>query len=150
MDFADKALRRLGDEHGHGVGNVVGLEHANVMIASACMHCVDPLCLIGCPTAAIHRTTEGGLVVIDDAACIGCSICANSCPYDNIRMVEIRDGKGGLVVDDTTHAPILKATKCDLCIGQPGGPACKRACPHDALIRIDACDREGLAEWINR
>ncbi len=127
-----------------------GQEHANVMIASACMHCVDPLCLIGCPTAAIHRTTEGGLVVIDDAACIGCSICANSCPYDNIRMVEIRNGKGELVVDDATHAPILKATKCDLCIGQSGGPACQRACPHDALVRIDACDREGLAKWINR
>jgi len=127
-----------------------GQEHANVMVASACMHCVDPLCLIGCPTGAIHRTAEGGLVVIDDATCIGCSICATSCPYDNIRMVEIRNGKGELVVDDTTHAPILKATKCDLCIGQPGGPACQRACPHDALIRIDACDRKMLSKWINR
>jgi Fe-S-cluster-containing hydrogenase component 2 len=33
--------------------------------------------------------------------------------------------------------PILKATKCDLCIGQLAGPACVRACAHDAVARVD-------------
>ncbi|NJM91904.1 MAG: hypothetical protein HC861_03930 [Rhodospirillaceae bacterium] len=36
-----------------------GPEHDNLMVANACMHCVDPVCLIGCPTGAIHRTQDG-------------------------------------------------------------------------------------------
>jgi len=49
-----------------------GPEHDNLMVANACMHCVDPVCLIGCPTGAIHRTQDG-LVTIDDVTCIGCA-----------------------------------------------------------------------------
>lgn len=128
----------------HGPG------HANLMVASACMHCVDAVCLIGCPTGAIHRAADDGTVFINDDTCIGCAICADSCPYDNIRMVEIRDGAGAIIVDEATQAPIVKATKCDLCQDISGGPACQRACPHDALVRIDARDRDFLSEWINR
>ncbi|MGI9499037.1 MAG: 4Fe-4S dicluster domain-containing protein, partial [Geminicoccaceae bacterium] len=126
-----------------------GPEQDNLMVANACMHCVDPVCLIGCPTGAIHRT-QGGLVTIDDITCIGCATCADSCPYDNIRMVEIRDQNGDFIVDQDTQAPIVKATKCDLCLEQPGGPACQRACPHDALTRIDLRDRERLVDWLAR
>ena len=114
-----------------------GDSQGNAMVAHACMHCVDPVCMIGCPTGAIHRTPGSGAVVINDGACIGCGTCANSCPYDNIRLVEIRDTAGRQVLDPSTQSPILKATKCDLCYDQLGGPACVRACPHDALQRID-------------
>ena len=124
-----------------------GPEHENIMIANACLHCVDAVCLIGCPTGAIQRDQAEGNVVIDDTTCIGCATCANSCPYNNIRMVEIRDGKGSLIVDQASGAPIQKATKCDLCINQPGGPACQRACPHDALVRLDLRDRDSLWKW---
>lgn len=126
-----------------------GATHGHLQVTNACMHCADPVCLIGCPTGAIHRH-ETGPVVIDDATCIGCGTCANSCPYDNISMVEIRDSEGGFVVDEATGAPIVKATKCDLCYDQLGGPACQRACPHDALIRIDMRDRARLADWVYR
>jgi len=107
------------------------------MVANACMHCVDPVCMIGCPTGAIHRIAEGGSVVINDNTCIGCGVCANSCPYDNIRMVKIRDLSGNPVLDPKTQNSIMKATKCDFCTDQLGGPACQRACPHDALRRTD-------------
>jgi len=107
------------------------------MVANACMHCSDPVCMIGCPTGAIHRTQAGGSVVINDDSCIGCGTCANSCPYNNIRLVEIRDLSGAPVQDEATGQPIRKATKCDLCAGIPGGPACERACPHGALQRVD-------------
>ena len=107
------------------------------MVANACMHCADPVCMIGCPTGAIHRTQIGGMVVINDDTCVGCSTCATSCPYNNIRMVEIRDLKGDVPVDPENGQPILKATKCDLCYTNPGGPACVRACPHDALKRVN-------------
>lgn len=127
-----------------------GHVEANLMVANACMHCVDPVCLIGCPTGAISRLEETRTVAINDAACIGCQTCANSCPYSNIRMVEIRDTDGRPVLDEATNQPIIKATKCDLCFDTPGGPACQRACPHDALIRMDMQDSVSLLEWIDR
>ena len=127
-----------------------GRELNGIMVANACMHCVDPVCMIGCPTGAIHRESIEGQVVINDLTCIGCATCANSCPYDNIQMVEIRDRDGTFIVDETTQTPILKASKCDLCVDQLGGPACVRACPHDALIRADMSEIDKLSKWMNR
>lgn len=128
-----------------------GPTFGNLMVANACMHCADPVCMIGCPTGAIHRDLAGGEVVINNDTCIGCGTCANSCPYNNIRMVEIRDGRGRFVLDAKTKAPIQKATKCDFCIEQVGGPACQRACPHDALVRIDLSQGlEALTKWAGR
>ena len=114
-----------------------GPRHDNWMIASACMHCADPVCMIGCPTGAIGRDETSGSVAINDVTCIGCGVCANSCPYENIQMVEIRDRTGTPMVDQQTQKPLQKATKCDFCVDQAGGPACQRACPHDALYRVD-------------
>jgi Fe-S-cluster-containing dehydrogenase component/CRP-like cAMP-binding protein len=134
----DDCVRACASTHG---GNPRFLRHGSIadhwMVANACMHCADPVCLIGCPTGAIHRTIEGGMVVINDDTCIGCGTCAASCPYDNIRLVDIRNKAGDLVQDTATHLPIQKATKCDLCVGNMGGPACVRACPHDALRRVE-------------
>ncbi len=92
--------------------------------------------MIGCPTGAIHREPSGQIAINDDT-CIGCSTCANSCPYDNIRMISARDEMGEFMTDEMSQKPVIKATKCDLCVDQIGGPACVRACPHDALTRID-------------
>ncbi|MEO7743170.1 MAG: cyclic nucleotide-binding domain-containing protein [Usitatibacter sp.] len=127
-----------------------GVRFGPIMIANACLHCADPVCMIGCPTGAIHRSDRGGQVVVNDDTCIGCATCANSCPYDNIRMVEVRGADGRFIYDETTRQPIRKATKCDLCLDQPGGPACQRACPHDALARIDLRDPQQIAEWVQR
>jgi Fe-S-cluster-containing dehydrogenase component/CRP-like cAMP-binding protein len=127
-----------------------GRQLNGIMVANACMHCVDPVCMIGCPTGAIHRESLEGQVVINDLTCIGCATCANSCPYDNIQMVQIRNQEGKFIVDEQTQTPILKATKCDLCVDQLGGPACVRACPHDALIRADMREVGQLSRWLNR
>ncbi|MEM7358524.1 MAG: 4Fe-4S dicluster domain-containing protein [Pseudomonadota bacterium] len=125
-----------------------GPKFGQYMVANACMHCEDPVCMIGCPTGAIHRSANG-IVQINDQTCVGCSSCANNCPYENIRMVPVRDQQNQLYVDDKAQ-PILKATKCDLCIGSSAQPACERACPQDALTRIDLKDLVSLAEWVGR
>jgi Fe-S-cluster-containing dehydrogenase component/CRP-like cAMP-binding protein len=127
-----------------------GPKHENVIVANACMHCVDPVCMIGCPTGAIARDSDIGTVRINDRTCIGCATCANSCPYEAIRMVEIREPGGAFLVDEATQQPILKATKCDLCAGQLTGPACQNACPHDALVRIDMADLSTLNRWLGK
>lgn len=127
-----------------------GPKHDHIMVANACMHCVDPVCMIGCPTGAIGRDAETGTVRINDTTCIGCSTCANSCPYSAIRMVEIREPGGAFYVDEATKLPILKATKCDFCTGQMTGPACQNACPHDALVRVDMGDLAAVERWLGR
>ena len=113
-----------------------GKRFQNWMVANACMHCADPVCMIGCPTGAIHRSKPGGTVIINDDTCIGCETCANSCPYSNIQMVSIRDEAGQFILDPQ-NKPIIKATKCDLCAEQGSGPACVLSCPTDALKRVD-------------
>jgi Fe-S-cluster-containing dehydrogenase component/CRP-like cAMP-binding protein len=127
-----------------------GPQYGQWLFPHACMHCSDPVCMIGCPTGAIARNIENGIVSINPDTCIGCQTCAESCPYDNIRMVQISDEKGRKLVDEQSQLPILQATKCDLCHSHPTGPACQRACPHDALIRIDVGDMPNLVEWLKR
>ncbi len=127
--------------HGHTSGRI--------MVANSCMHCADPVCLIGCPTGAIHRGEVGGEVIVNQATCIGCSICSNNCPYEAIRMVEIREEDGAFMVDKDMR-PIVKATKCDLCSDQIGGPACERSCPHGALKRMDMNNLDAFARWLQR
>lgn len=144
--------------------------HDKYMVANACMHCADPVCMIQCPTGAIHRNLLHGEVVVNDEACIGCGACANNCPYDAIRMVQIRDLNGEFIyptqktttqpdgttqIENVTPAdqewePLVKATKCDLCADQITGPACQQACPHDALVRLNLGTFETAAEWFNR
>ena len=126
-----------------------GPSAGRLMVANACMHCADPVCMIGCPTGAIHRESFAGQVVINPSTCIGCKSCFTNCPYDAIRMVEARDENGELLVDQEMK-PIPKATKCDLCVENHGGPSCERACPHDALKRMNLNTLEELAEWITR
>ena len=126
-----------------------GPTNGRIMVANACMHCADPVCMIGCPTGAIHRESFAGQVTINQTTCIGCTACANQCPYSAIRMVEVRDDEGAFIVDDAMR-PILKATKCDLCVEQHGGPACERACPHSAMKRMNMNNLDEFARWLRR
>lgn len=123
------------------------------MIVNSCMHCADPVCMIGCPTGAIHRENLGGQVVVNQNTCIGCSTCYNNCPYDAIRMVTVRDKKGFFKISasgDNKGTPIYKATKCDLCVDHRGGPSCVRACPHGALERVDMQDTKSIKKIISQ
>ena len=106
--------------------------------------------MIECPTGAIFRDHGKGDIVINEQTCIGCAQCASNCPFDAIRMVDIRDSAGELIVDSKTLAPLSQATKCDLCIDQRGGPACERACPHDALFRVNMQESANVQEVFSR
>ncbi len=124
-----------------------GVQYGPWLFAQACMHCEDPVCMIGCPTGAIHRSEATGQVQINSGTCIGCKSCAESCPYENIRMIETADAQGRKQVDKL-GLPILQASKCDHCQSAGGRPACQTACPHDALVRIDLRDLKGVQKWL--
>ena len=147
----DDCVRACAKTH-HGTPVFVrgGPQYGPWMFAQACMHCEDPVCMIGCPTGAIHRDHDTGLVQINAETCIGCKTCAESCPYDNIRMVPTSDSQGRARVDQTNGLPILLASKCDLCADRNGPPACQSACPHDALVRIDLSDISQLSHCVQR
>jgi Fe-S-cluster-containing dehydrogenase component len=145
----DDCVRACATTHGGTpVFTRQGPQYGRWMFASACMHCEDPVCMIGCPTGAIHRDHESGLVQINEKSCIGCKSCAESCPYDNIRMVTSSDSHGRARVDQANGLPILQASKCDMCVDVGGRPSCQAACPHDALVRLDVADITKLGEHI--
>ena len=127
-----------------------GPVHHNYMIANSCLHCLDPVCMVECPTGAIHRHLQNGHIVINEATCIGCAQCANNCPFDAIRMVPLTDSHGTSIVDDKTGQTLNCATKCDFCTDQSGGPACQAACSHDALFRIDLSDFQQVQDHFSR
>ena len=127
-----------------------GPQFGPLLFAHACMHCADPVCMIGCPTGAIARDQESGVISIDSQTCIGCKTCSESCPYDNIVMIQVRDEKGRAAVDRKTQLPILQASKCDLCHELKTGPACQNACPHQALFRIDTSETSPLERWLQK
>ncbi|MDX1503119.1 MAG: cyclic nucleotide-binding domain-containing protein, partial [Thermoanaerobaculia bacterium] len=70
----DDCVRACADTHG-GRPRFVreGNKHQNLLIAKSCYHCRDPVCLVGCPTGAIHRAGLGEVVAVDEEICIGCS-----------------------------------------------------------------------------
>ena len=127
-----------------------GPRHGRLQFVQACMHCTDPVCMIGCPTGAIARDPSTGVVEIHEPICVGCGVCASACPYDTIQMVEIVDRDGRVYSDETTGKPITKATKCDRCNASPSGPACVAACPHDAIVRLDLSESRPLDAWLER
>jgi len=85
-----------------------------------CNHCSEPVCTKACPTGAMHKRREDGLVMVDATVCIGCESCARACPYD---APQIDSAKGVM-------------TKCDGCadrIKAGKQPSCVESCPMRAL-----------------
>ena len=86
----------------------------------SCRHCEDAACMAACPKGCFYRDAALDLVRWNNAACVGCRACAQSCPYDAISF-----GPGG------------RMEKCDGCAArQEAGlvPACVRVCPFGALV----------------
>jgi cGMP-dependent protein kinase 2 len=133
-----------------------GKTYAHLHVPTSCRHCEHPHCMADCPPNAIHRGPDGE-VFIDDT-CIGCGNCQRNCPYGVIRMEAVPPKKPGLLswLFFGAHRPgpgepskkwsyknaepgvekAKKAIKCDMCSGIEGGPACVRACPTGAAIRV--------------
>ena len=43
--------------------------------SGGCNHCAHPACVAACPTGAMYRDEEKGVVLHDDGRCIGCGCC---------------------------------------------------------------------------
>ncbi len=120
----------------------------------SCRTCQDQRCLTPCEHDSISYCAERGEVEIDHAKCIGCSLCAQSCPYGAIDMVNIAEEKEetfnfnlkarlsekGLLEHGPgkgrSAPPRRVANKCDHCHGF-AEQACISACPTGALVELD-------------
>ena len=80
-----------------------------------CEHCLNPTCVSACPSGAMYKRTEDGVVLVDQDRCRGWRMCVSACPYKKVYF---------------NHAT-GKAEKCTLCyprleVGQP--TVCSETC----------------------
>ena len=94
-------------------------------LSIACNHCADPPCIRACPTKAITKREEDGIVLVNQDLCLGyeeCGAkCLKACPW---KAPQFKNMNGA------------KMEKCNLCFirlkkGQQ--TICVEACPMYAL-----------------
>jgi CRP-like cAMP-binding protein/Fe-S-cluster-containing hydrogenase component 2 len=138
----DECVRGCADAHdGQPVFIREGTKYRNWLIPTACYQCTDPVCMMDCPTGAISRELGTLEVTINEPTCIGCGNCANRCPWSNIVMVHTGENR-------PDGKPVELATKCDLCLTRPEGPACVQMCPHGCAVRISFKDIETVTSTL--
>lgn len=49
-----------------------------------CEHCLNPSCAASCPSGAIYKREEDGIVLVDQDKCRGWRMCVSGCPYKKI------------------------------------------------------------------
>jgi len=105
-------------------------------VPKLCNQCERPPCVQVCPVGATYKTHDG-VILVDQARCIGCRYCIQACPYGARYLVP--DGP----VTPSGQARV--ADKCTWCyhrITKGLVPACVEACPVGARVFGDLQDPE--------
>ena len=80
-----------------------------------CEHCLNPSCVSACPSGAMYKREEDGIVLVDQDDCRGCRMCVSACPYKKVYF----------------NHKTNKAEKCTLCypLIEQGKPTiCSETC----------------------
>lgn len=80
-----------------------------------CNHCLNPSCVAACPSGAIYKRSEDGVVLVNENKCRAWRMCVAACPYKKVYY----------------NWSTGKSEKCILCFprletGQ--APACAHSC----------------------
>jgi len=144
------------------LNRAAGPSYAQVHVPTSCRHCEDPHCMKDCPPDAIRRAPNGEVYIED--SCIGCGNCERNCPYGVIQMASAKEQPSGLLGwlltgkgtapgerqvaggTNSSKTSIKKAVKCDMCKDLAGGPACVRACPTGAALRMSPSEFVNLTK----
>lgn len=151
----DNCVKSCAAAHDDGISRLIrkGTIFQEMLLPTACRFCQDPVCLL-CKSGGIKRDKDGDIYFTD--SCIGCSGCAQRCPYGNIIMVDIEElehltpptladqlfhiaaHKRGETVGAEQRPRLKKVpVKCDLDKGHLF-PACVNNCPTQAIRRYRA------------
>jgi len=84
-----------------------------------CNHCLNPACAASCPSRAIYKRAEDGIVLVDQEVCKGWRFCTSACPYKKVYF----NWNSG------------KAEKCIFCYPRVETGQCN-ACAHSCVGRI--------------
>ncbi|MBP6977859.1 MAG: nitrate reductase subunit beta [Bacteroidales bacterium] len=55
-----------------------------IYLPRLCEHCLNPACVAACPSGAIYKREDDGVVLIDQDRCRGWRQCVSACPYKKI------------------------------------------------------------------
>jgi len=83
-----------------------------------CEHCLNPTCVASCPSGAIYKREEDGIVLIDQDQCRGWRMCISGCPYKKIYY-NWQTGKSEKCIFCYPRIEVGQPTVCsETCVGR--------------------------------
>ncbi|WP_168582538.1 nitrate reductase subunit beta [Gephyromycinifex aptenodytis] len=83
-----------------------------------CEHCLNPSCVASCPSGAIYKRAEDGIVLVDQDACRGWRQCITGCPYKKVYFNH-RTGKAEKCTFCFPRVEVGIPTVCsETCVGR--------------------------------
>ena len=83
-----------------------------------CEHCLNPTCVAACPSGAIYKREEDGIVLIDQDKCRGWRMCVSGCPYKKIYF-NWQSGKSEKCTFCYPRIEVGEPTVCsETCVGR--------------------------------
>jgi nitrate reductase / nitrite oxidoreductase, beta subunit len=76
-----------GDVNFRDLNYKVYLQYKNVFmfyLPRLCEHCLNPACVASCPSGALYKREEDGIVLVDQERCRGWRYCVSGCPYKKV------------------------------------------------------------------
>lgn len=101
-DLAGAHVTGLQDPNVEKMENKIRTEFEDVFmmyLPRLCEHCLNPACVSACPSGAMYKRDEDGIVLVDQNACRAWRHCVSSCPYKKVYF----------------NWQTNKAEKCTLC-----------------------------------
>ena len=97
-----------------------------------CEHCLNPTCVSACPSGAMYKRTEDGIVLVDQDQCRGWRMCVSACPRGVLELVPRRHR---VAVFCNTRDKLRAVTEvCDA--GCINCGRCAKACPAKAVSNV--------------
>ena len=83
-----------------------------------CEHCLNPACVAACPSGAMYKRSEDGIVLVDQDACRGWRMCVTGCPYKKVYFNH-RTGKAEKCTMCYPRIEVGLPTVCsETCVGR--------------------------------
>ena len=83
-----------------------------------CEHCLNPSCAASCPSGAIYKREEDGIVLVDQDRCRGWRMCVSGCPYKKVYFNH-RTGKAEKCTFCFPRIEVGLPTVCsETCVGR--------------------------------